>query len=480
MARVGVRKRWLIPALSCPVILAGMAWFGVRWNKSDRPMEPLQEGQAAYEHRDWPAAERKAREQLRNDREDLRALRLLGRALYRQARDQAAAGIFQRLGQETMTAEDCLLLGQSCIRSRKIELAIKVWQKAVRLDPNHFESRIALEQINFRLDRLADAEREAKSLLAQPGKAALAEFLLGQIRYQQSDPAGAARACEYALEHPEQWEFMVEPNVVRKQLARCLLQIGQAALARQQLRQLTGQDGDEETCWLLSRCDLQEAIRSEAAVSAQARSYRKSHPMEPEPAPFVGEARCGDCHPKNFRDQNASRHAHTFYRKDTLPAVAFPQGPIADPGNDRVAHAFHKRGDGLEVETRGDDQIYRTVVDYAFGSGDRGLTLVGHDPAGRFLECRLSLYADRLGWDVTTGQTLQPGQQTALYQGHFLSSDDLRHCISCHNTNPHAILAAASHRPPDRAIGCERCHGPGGNHLKATASRHRARISMPT
>ena len=143
MPHVIVRKRWLVPALTCPVILAGMAWCGVRWNKSDRPMGPLQEGQAAYEHRDWQAAERKALEQLRNDRGDLRALRLLGRALYRQAHDQAAAGIFQRLGRETMTAEDCLLVGQSCIRSRKIELAIKVWQKAVRLDPNHFESRIA-------------------------------------------------------------------------------------------------------------------------------------------------------------------------------------------------------------------------------------------------------------------------------------------------------------------------------------------------
>ena len=237
------------------------------------------------------------------------------------------------------------------------------------------------------------------------------------------------------------------------------------------MSQLTGQERDQETCWLLSRCDLQEAIRSEAAITAQASSYRKSHPMEPEPAPFVGEARCGACHPKNFRDQNASRHARTFYRKDTLPAIAFPQGPITDPGNDRVSHAFHKQGDGLEVETRGDDQVYRTVVDYAFGSGDRGLTLVGHDPAGRILECRLSLYPDRLGWDVTTGQTLRPGQQTALYQGHFLTTDDVRHCISCHNTNPHTILAAAGPKPPDRAIGCERCHGPGGNHLNAAVSR---------
>jgi hypothetical protein len=44
------------------------------------------------------------------------------------------------------------------------------------------------------------------------------------------------------------------------------------------------------------------------------------------------------------------------------------------------------------VDTRVDGQVYQTIVDYAFGSGDRGLTMVGHDPEGRSLEYRLSYY----------------------------------------------------------------------------------------
>jgi tetratricopeptide (TPR) repeat protein len=471
MPRVGVMNRWLIPVLTCTAILVGVAGGAVWWSKSDRRASILEQAQAAYDHHDWAAAERKAREHLRKDRDDRNALRLLGRALYRQAHDRAAAAIFERLGSDTMTAEDYLLVGQACVRARNVDLAIKVWQKAVQIDPSHFESRIALEQVLFRLDKLTEAEEEAESLLAQPGRSALAEFLRGQIRTQKSDPAGAARAFERALEQPDQWKFMVDPALIRKQLARCLLQTGQPALAREQVRELTGLNRDQEACWLLSRCDLQETIPIEPAVAAQARSYRESHPMESEPGLFVGAARCAACHPGTFRDQDASRHAHTFFRKDKLSAVPVPQRPIADPGNDRFSHTFHKRGDGLEVETHGDGQIYQTIVDYAFGSGELGLTLVGHDPEGRSLEYRLSLYPDRLGWDVTTGQARQPGQQTAFYQGKSLSVDDVRHCISCHHTNPRAILTATGPESSDRAIGCERCHGPGGNHLKAVTSK---------
>jgi hypothetical protein len=237
------------------------------------------------------------------------------------------------------------------------------------------------------------------------------------------------------------------------------------------LRQLTVEDRDPETCWLISRCDLQETIPTEAPVSVQARLYRESHPMEPEPAPFVGEAQCAACHREIFRDQNKSRHARTYFNKENLRAIPFPQRPITDPGNALVSHAFDKRADGLEVQTRVDGHVYQTIVDYALGSGDRGLTLVGHDPDGRSLEYRLSFYPDRVGWDVTTGQIVQPGQRADLYQGRSVATDDVRRCIGCHNTNPHAILTATGPGSLDRAIGCERCHGPGGNHLKAVTSQ---------
>ena len=105
--------------------------------------------------------------------------------------------------------------------------------------------------------------------------------------------------------------------------------------------------------------------------------------MEPEPASFVGEASCATCHAGIFRDQNKSRHARTYFSKDQFQAINVPIRPIADPYNAQVSPAFHKRADSLEVETRVDGQVYQTIVDYAFGSGNRCVTLVGHDQAGQ-------------------------------------------------------------------------------------------------
>ena len=41
--------------------------------------------------------------------------------------------------------------------------------------------------------------------------------------------------------------------------------------------------------------------RAQAAL-VQAGSYRDDHPLEPEPAPYVGEARCQKCHAADLSD----------------------------------------------------------------------------------------------------------------------------------------------------------------------------------
>ncbi len=467
MPRLRVTNRWLLLVLVCALVLAGVAWGRMWKTKNDRRASLLERTRAAYLEKDWLTAKAKAVEQLKKDPADPIALRLLGRALRRLARDQDADAVYGRLPAGMMEAEDYAVLGHAYLRAQNTKLATEAWQKALQLDPEHFESRIGLEQVLFRTDRLSKADQETERLLTLPGYEALGELARGQICVQLSDPAGAAEHLERALRHPEQWEFLADPDFFRRQLARSLLRTGHPALARDSLRHLTEDAADPETCWLIARCDLQEGIPTEAAVSAQSRSYRDSQPMEPEPAPFVGEVQCAKCHATIFRDQNNSRHARTFYRKDQIPAILVPEQPIADPSNVQVSHAFHKRGDGLEVQTRVDGQVYRTIIDYAFGSGERGVTMVGHNEEDRSFEYRLSLYHNSVGWDVTTGQALQPNQDSALYQGREIGPDDMRHCIDCHHTNSHAVLTSTGPELSDHAIGCERCHGPGGNHLKA-------------
>ena len=112
------------------------------------------------------------------------------------------------------------------------------------------------------------------------------------------------------------------------------------------------------------------------------------------------------------------------------------------------------------------------MIEYAFGSGDRGLTLVGREASGVPCELRLSIYrqGNRSIWDVTTGQPRR--QAVGLgFLGRPLTGDGVRLCVSCHVTNPRAVLEEAGPEAADRAIGCERCHGPGGNHLLAVDAR---------
>jgi hypothetical protein len=346
-----------------------------------------------------------------------------------------------------------------------------LWRQTLGLNSNHIETLVGLEQVFCQMDLLSEAARAAEQLSTQPGWEARSALLLGRIRAEQSDPVGNAEALKRALAHLDQWHGTADPNQVRKELAHSLLQVGQPAKARNTLQQIAMTAEDPEIYWLLSRCDLQQGKTTDDHVLALARSYRQSNPTVAEPAPFIGETRCAQCHKDIFQAQHQSRHARTFLRKEQLASLLLPERPIADPGNPQVTHAFSRRDDRVEVQTHLNNQVFQTIVDYVFGSGDRGMTLVGHDQEKRPFECRLSYYPDPGGWDVTTGQPKNP-DQPPLYQGTRITPDVVRRCLFCHTTHAQAILTGSGAESSDRAIGCERCHGPGSHHLKAVAAHH--------
>jgi hypothetical protein len=296
--------------------------------------------------------------------------------------------------------------------------------------------------------------------------------ILGMLQLEQNDPARAAATLERAFTiDPQLRNAPVAPATVRKALARARLQVGQSARAREALQAVLAAGTDPEAFWLLSRAALQEGAVTEASEAlALAHGYGGDRPQAPEPAPYVGSARCAHCHASIYRSQQSSLHAKTFRRADQLQDVALPDRPIVDPFNHEVVHAWKREGDRVRAETRVKDRdaVYRALVEFACGSGDRGLTLVGRDESGAWRELRMSRYNDGSGWDRTTGHRPTPFSPDG-YLGKWLDEDDIRRCLSCHFTNFHAALTHAGPEWTDHAIGCERCHGPGGHHLKAVA-----------
>ena len=224
---------------------------------------------------------------------------------------------------------------------------------------------------------------------------------------------------------------------------------------------------------MLSRAFLQEGLVADAVKAFQeAGPYGAENPTRFEPAPFVGAARCAHCHFEKYQLQRVSRHATTFHRPAALTGLSLTSASIPDPVDVKVSHSLRMSEGRLVQETHVDDQIFRAVVDYAFGSGDVGRSLIGRDQAGKVTELRLSVYeaASKPFWDVTPGQPQHPSDEHN-YLGVHMIPDQLYSCFNCHVTNPRAVLLASGPEAADTAIGCEKCHGPGGNHLLAVDSK---------
>ena len=145
--------------------------------------------------------------------------------------------------------------------------------------------------------------------------------------------------------------------------------------------------------------------------------------------------------------------------------------PVPDPMTPRITHGFSRQGDArIDLETRVDDRVVHAIVEYAVGSGRHGVTMVAKDDAGVDRELRVSYFAQGQSWGKTKGIDTPP-QNVGDHIGSELAPRSLQFCLNCHSTWFRAVdLNVRGPRGPeaqDHGIGCERCHGPGLNHVKA-------------
>lgn len=101
---------------------------------------------------------------------------------------------------------------------------------------------------------------------------------------------------------------------------------------------------------------------------------------------------------------------------------------------------------------------------YAFGSGRIGITFLAKRE-NQFLESRTSYYPDHR-WHWTPGEP-DPHRDPA---GRRLDFNTAAACFLCHST---AVVHDGERLRPEDSIlnvGCERCHGPGAEHIEAVKS----------
>ncbi len=464
--------RWIAWSVLGCILAAALYWYIPKF------LEPsvLRQGQQAYEVGNWQQAATSARVWLSNHPKDTDGTRLLARALFRLGRDQSARDLYERLGISAMQAEDCARLAAHLSRSGQPSAALRVLEEGLAKDSGHAETLSELARLYAASDRLYEACSLADRLAAVPGWKARASLINGMLRLALDDPEASEKLLEEALKaDPELKLAIVTPDAARKLLARAHLSLRKPAEAYAAISPLLDAGSDREAEWLLSRIRLQAGDRP-AAIAASARGPQTQGKdlSSREPAPFVGAQRCAPCHQAIYDAQEATHHATTFLAGTRLHTLNPSTGPIVDPAEPSVTHRWLREPIGLSFQTSKDDESSTSSVKYVFGSNDRGATPVGTDEAGVWRELRLSHYGDAATWDLTTGHPATPPDAASghadAYLGRVLTLDSVRRCLDCHTTNLRAATAPNSATANDRGIGCERCHGPGGNHLLAVAA----------
>ncbi|WP_165225403.1 tetratricopeptide repeat protein [Aquisphaera insulae] len=466
-------QRWrrIGPALALATVV--VAGTGALFWRRHAAADPLARGVAAYDRGDYRHASDAARERLKSHPGDGDAVRLLARSSAREGRSDVAAGLFRRLDRGAWEAEDFFLLAATLESRGEKDDAYAALQEAIGRDPRHPDTLFVLARLDAREDNPYEAADRARKLAEVSGWEARGGVLLGTILADLSEPAAAADALEHALRlDPSLRRATLSPAEARHALARDRLRSGRPDLARAALSPLP--EDDRAAAWLLSRALLQEGRTAEAAEAlGRAGPAARGGPAAPEPAPFVGEARCAGCHGAIASAHRSSRHASTFDPMGRADGIALPDRPAADPHDPAVTHAFRLMSGAAksppEVETRRGGDVARAVLVYALGSGHRARTWIGRDDAGAYRELRLTAYRGPV-WDLTTGLDPVPRPDDAHgYLGKPLSPDGLRRCLACHATDFRSAMDRVGPAASDSAIGCERCHGPGGNHVRAAA-----------
>jgi hypothetical protein len=204
---------------------------------------------------------------------------------------------------------------------------------------------------------------------------------------------------------------------------------------------------------------------------------------------YVGEKACAECHPGEYAAQTGSGHHHTLWPAAEGAIARRLKGQrFADPENPGVEWRYELQGDELEAVRLGLLKVERMKLQFGLGSGKHGVSFVtivpgaegSPDPSG--IEHRFSYLARTGKMKITPGQERDEAERLHVAEGPFgrvLSPDRLKACLKCHVT---VLGEKNGHLDPAAMIpnvSCERCHGPGRDHILAVRRGETEDLKMP-
>lgn len=191
---------------------------------------------------------------------------------------------------------------------------------------------------------------------------------------------------------------------------------------------------------------------------------------------YIDDARCAECHSDLFNSYQDVAMAQSFYPAEGMPIIEdLDNAHYYHPASDRH-YEMQQREDGLyqiryQKNKQGEEVNRLEVkVDAVIGSGKHVRSYIYRTPAGEMYQMPLAWYAGEKKW------RLNPGYDRPDHMG--FQRPITRECMFCHNAYPlDAPAGSDAHYAPQRfpknlphGIGCQRCHGPGAEHVRIAES----------
>jgi Tfp pilus assembly protein PilF len=185
---------------------------------------------------------------------------------------------------------------------------------------------------------------------------------------------------------------------------------------------------------------------------------------------YVDDAACASCHPAIARSYREKGMARAFHRP----------GPATD-GEDFAAPPFVHAASGqiFQMSRRGGRLLFRRwqtgpdgkpvnvfeqPVDWVLGSGDHARIYLYRTGMGELYQLPLAWYSQTRSWGMA------PGYDRPDHDG--VVRRVRRECLFCHTAYPDLPAGADAYGAPQvfpaqlpEGIGCQRCHGPGADHV---------------
>lgn len=179
---------------------------------------------------------------------------------------------------------------------------------------------------------------------------------------------------------------------------------------------------------------------------------------------YVGMETCRTCHSNVYETYIKTGMGQSFGNATHEKSAAHfgPHEVVYDTINDLYYHPFWRNDSMFVQEYRliGTDTVHnlKKHIDYVIGSGQHTNSHL-FSTNGYVFQAPITYYTQDERWDLAPGFEAGFNSRFQRVIGH--------ECMSCHNGYPEFVEGSVNkYKKVPQGIDCERCHGPGGLHVK--------------